>query len=114
MKRLFCLLLFASLFMVAPEPSKANVVAARFDPPPILTWYCGVFDWSGGGGLPAGTYQVLSDLYGSHTDVLYIYDSYNNVSYECTGSTYDPIAGTANLIVKTPSGYSFIGTVSVY
>lgn len=113
MKKLCCLLLFASLFMVSPELSKANAVSAKFDPPPILTWYCGVFEWGGGGGLPAGTYQVLSDLYGSHTDVLYIYDG--TTSYACIGSTYDPTAGTANLIVQIPGyGYSFVGTVTVY
>jgi len=94
--------------------ANAEVKVAKMDPPPILTYYCGVFNWPGSTNLPAGTYQVLSDLDGDHTTVLYIYDSWNNVSYPCFSSSMNFSNSTASIYVSTPGGLEILGLVDVY
>ena len=114
MKNLFFLALFSCALFTNLPMANAEVKVVKMDPPPILTYYCGVFSWSGSENLPAGTYQVLSDLDGDHTTVLYIYDSWNNVSYPCFASSMDFSTSTASIYVSGTGGFENVGLVSVY
>lgn len=102
MKKIIFMLFLVCAF-VGTTVEKSNAVVLKSDPPPELTWYCGSFYWSGSSSLPAGTYEVLSDLYGDHSTVLYLYDSYNNITYNCYFSTYDATNNVAYIYLA--SGY---------
>ncbi|WP_199138712.1 hypothetical protein [Pedobacter sp. ASV12] len=103
MKKIIFMLLLTCAF-VGTTVEKSNALVLKSDPPPELTWYCGSFYWPGSAGLPAGTYQVLSELYGDRSKVIYIYNQSTDTTYNCYFSTYDDTNNVAYLNVDVPSG----------
>jgi len=86
MKKIVFILFLVCAF-VGATVEKSNAAVLKSDPPE-RTYYCGYFEWGGSSGLPAGTYQVLSNP-SNPSQVLYIYDQLNDITYNCYSSTYD-------------------------
>lgn len=113
MKKLFLLLFISCAFLASPLHSTAEVAVLKSDTPPVKTYYLGYFEWSGDMHLPASTYQVLADP-SDTTKILYLYDAYNDISYECLYSTYDAVNKIANITLNSPThGMVYWGSVGV-
>ncbi len=113
MKKLFLLLFLLGAMVTQPLMSTAQVGVIKKDSPPVKTYYLGSFEWGGDMYLPAGNYQVLADP-SDLTKVLYLYDWYNDISYECVYSTYDAVTQMATLNLNLPTyGMVYFGMVYV-
>ena len=108
MKKIVFVLLLACTF-VGATVEKSNAVVLKSDPPPERTYYCGYFEWGGSSSLPAGTYQVLSNP-SNPSQVLYLYDYWNDITYNCYSSTFDSSSSTAYI----NTGTEVIGTVLLF